>query len=75
MRPQGGRGAAEPPGYGAVDAPIGNCWITRGPLGHGLRVVEGAFHERGAAGRTSCSDAGLLAAINPAARTYLAEQG
>jgi hypothetical protein len=52
---------------GAVDAPSGNCWISRHSLGLGLRLDEGNFHERGLARRTSSRAIRLGAAIRPAA--------
>ena len=52
---------------GAVDAPIGNCWISPGPLGLGLRLDEGDCDERGTARRANSRTAKLRASNNPAA--------
>lgn len=60
---------------GAVDAPIGNCWISPGPLGLGLRLDEGDCDERGAARRTSSPTAKRCASNNPAAGIYTTNAG
>jgi hypothetical protein len=60
---------------GAVDAPIGNCWISRGPLGLGLRLDEGDCGERGAERRTSSRTTKLRASNNPAAGIYITNAG
>jgi hypothetical protein len=60
---------------GAVDAPIGNCWISRGPLGLGLRLDEGDCGERGAERRPSSRATKLRASNNPAAGIYTTNAG
>lgn len=60
---------------GAVDAPIGNCWISPGPLSLGLRVDEGDCDERGAARRTSSGSTELRSSNNPAAGIHTTNAG
>ena len=60
---------------GAVDAPIGNCWISPGPLSLGLRVDEGDCDERGAARRTSSGSTELRPSNNPAAGIHTTNAG
>jgi hypothetical protein len=60
---------------GAVDAPIGNCWISRGPFGLGLRLDEGDCCKRGAERRTSSRTTKLRASNNPTAGIYTTNAG